>query len=250
MARLTKQELLQVFEGLEELYISSTPSAHSKALTVEAKNQKVAQVLKEHHTQALAYTHQHQQLAAQLETMKAAVEHLPMAAVAVSNLGEVLWTTPAGKRLLGKWFPPPTQPTKLPLSLQQWMSEVMTSFITPRRRNITPEPFTIKKGRKILTIHLRQQKDQCLLVFDEQPSTLSLTPLKQYFLTPREQDILGWVINGKTNPEIAQKLHIKVDTVNKHLTNIYTKLGVENRTAAVSMALDSIRNTQTKGGKA
>lgn len=52
-------------------------------------------------------------------------------------------------------------------------------------------------------------------------------------LTPRESEILGWVAHGKTNGEIATILWISPTTVRKHLENVYPKLGVHTRTAAV-----------------
>jgi DNA-binding CsgD family transcriptional regulator len=53
-------------------------------------------------------------------------------------------------------------------------------------------------------------------------------------LTPREREILAWVARGKTNPEIAAALQLAPGTVRKHLDNIYEKLDVPNRTAAVT----------------
>lgn len=57
-------------------------------------------------------------------------------------------------------------------------------------------------------------------------------------LTAREAEILSWVVQGKTNPEIGIILGIQLTTVKKHLESIFTKLGVENRTAAVTLALE------------
>ena len=53
-------------------------------------------------------------------------------------------------------------------------------------------------------------------------------------LTRREREILAWVEAGKTNAEIAQTLWISPLTVRKHLENVYEKLGVRTRTAAVA----------------
>ena len=53
-------------------------------------------------------------------------------------------------------------------------------------------------------------------------------------LTPREREIMEWVSEGKTNWEIACILGCVEQTVKKHLQNIYRKLGVENRIAAVN----------------
>lgn len=58
--------------------------------------------------------------------------------------------------------------------------------------------------------------------------------LQSLGLTPREAEILFWIVQGKTNPEIAIILEMKLVTVKKHVQNVLEKLGVENRTAAVS----------------
>lgn len=55
-------------------------------------------------------------------------------------------------------------------------------------------------------------------------------------LSPREQEILELIAAGLTNPEIAVKLVISPETVKKHTGNIYSKLGVRGRTAAVARA--------------
>lgn len=53
-------------------------------------------------------------------------------------------------------------------------------------------------------------------------------------LTAREREVLAWVARGKTNVEIAQLLWLAPKTVGKHLENVYAKLGVSTRTAAVA----------------
>jgi LuxR family maltose regulon positive regulatory protein len=55
-------------------------------------------------------------------------------------------------------------------------------------------------------------------------------------LSPRELEVLRLVATGATNPQIAAQLFIAVDTVKKHLSNIFGKLGVKNRTQAAARA--------------
>ena len=69
----------------------------------------------------------------------------------------------------------------------------------------------------------------------------SLAPLG---LTRRETGILFLMMRGKTNAEIAVLREIRVGTVKKHAENIYTKLGVENRTAAVMKALETLQSNE------
>jgi DNA-binding CsgD family transcriptional regulator len=56
-------------------------------------------------------------------------------------------------------------------------------------------------------------------------------------LTAREAEVLYWITEGKTNPEIAIILNTSPDTVKKHAANLYAKLGVPTRTSAARCAL-------------
>jgi DNA-binding CsgD family transcriptional regulator len=61
-------------------------------------------------------------------------------------------------------------------------------------------------------------------------------------LSPREREILHWVGEGKRNAEIATILQLSPLTVRKHLENIFSKLGVETRTAAAAALRDTPAN--------
>jgi DNA-binding NarL/FixJ family response regulator len=56
-------------------------------------------------------------------------------------------------------------------------------------------------------------------------------------LTPRELDVLRAVAEGHTNAEIGRRLFIGESTVKTHLLRVFTKLGVDDRTAAVTVAM-------------
>jgi DNA-binding CsgD family transcriptional regulator len=56
---------------------------------------------------------------------------------------------------------------------------------------------------------------------------------QSYDLTSREYEILELVKNGLSNEEIAEKLYISIHTVKSHMENIFKKLQVKNRTAAL-----------------
>jgi len=57
-------------------------------------------------------------------------------------------------------------------------------------------------------------------------------------LSPRELEVLALVADGRPNKDIARTLYISETTVKTHLAHIFTKLGVDDRTAAVTVALD------------
>jgi DNA-binding NarL/FixJ family response regulator len=56
-------------------------------------------------------------------------------------------------------------------------------------------------------------------------------------LTDRETEVLQLLVKGLTNREIAGVLHISERTVKFHVSSLLTKLEVENRTEAVSRAI-------------
>lgn len=61
--------------------------------------------------------------------------------------------------------------------------------------------------------------------------------LKDHFaLTTRESEVLLWIAKGKSNRDIGDILGLSARTVNKHLEQIYVKLGVENRASAAVKA--------------
>ncbi|AXV18383.1 DNA-binding response regulator (plasmid) [Neorhizobium sp. SOG26] len=62
--------------------------------------------------------------------------------------------------------------------------------------------------------------------------------LRQHFaLTLRESEVLEWIAKGKSNRDIGDILGLSARTVNKHLEQIYVKLGVENRASAAVRAM-------------
>lgn len=75
------------------------------------------------------------------------------------------------------------------------------------------------------------------------PPELATTPaadvvsLESSDLTPRETEVLKALVSGARSSQIAAQLGITERTVKSHLANIYQKLGVDSRSAAVALAM-------------
>ncbi|WP_063001641.1 LuxR C-terminal-related transcriptional regulator [Nocardia mikamii] len=60
-------------------------------------------------------------------------------------------------------------------------------------------------------------------------------------LTPREAEVLGLIVDGASNNEIAEQLVITVETVKSHVKQVLRKLGAVNRSEAISLYLEERR---------
>jgi DNA-binding NarL/FixJ family response regulator len=72
------------------------------------------------------------------------------------------------------------------------------------------------------------------------PNFASAEPLEALGLTPREAEVLLWVAQGKSNPEISTIIGAAENTVKVHLGRIFEKLGADNRHAAMLIALEKL----------
>jgi DNA-binding NarL/FixJ family response regulator len=66
--------------------------------------------------------------------------------------------------------------------------------------------------------------------------------LESLGLSTREAEVLALVARGHTNAVIAEQLFVGPSTVKTHLENVYRKLGVRSRAAAVAVASDLLAN--------
>lgn len=82
------------------------------------------------------------------------------------------------------------------------------------------------------------RKTLAMLKATEKPSQqTALVESNASFLSSREMEILNGIVDGLNYNEIAEKLFISPHTVRKHIANIYDKLHVSNKTAAIKIAL-------------
>jgi DNA-binding NarL/FixJ family response regulator len=138
--------------------------------------------------------------------------------------------------LLGRYFSEKIL-IDLPEAIETWIEAGGEPESAPKR------PLVIEKGRGTLTVRHFSEGDSgqtTMLLLDERVEINDPAVLQQLGLTPREAEVLFWMTQGKSSPEIAVILEAANNTVKKHVQNIFQKLGVENRTAAALRALEVI----------
>ncbi len=92
----------------------------------------------------------------------------------------------------------------------------------------------VRRGKRPLSAEIVALLQQAALGGAEPPPALPLETLTQ-----REREVLDLMSQGLSNEDIARKLYISERTVKFHTGNIYSKLGVKNRTEAVLLLLKS-----------
>jgi DNA-binding NarL/FixJ family response regulator len=98
--------------------------------------------------------------------------------------------------------------------------------------------YVIKKAHpEDVAVAVRQIYDRSLYLVGQEPIVERRPASTTSFgLTKREREILALAADGLSNNQIAKQLWVTEQTVKFHLSNIFTKLGVSNRTAASRLA--------------
>ena len=161
--------------------------------------------------------------------------------LAVSRQGKIMWATPQAQKLLSDKLAAAGTDDELvlPDPMLQWLEQAQTGKAGSKTTAVASLPndeqlrlqYMGKLGPNEFL--LRLAKDTSTILPAEFSSELGLTT--------REGEVLSWLSKGKTNRDIAQILGLSPRTVDKHLEQIYAKLGVENRTAAAAIATSASR---------
>jgi DNA-binding CsgD family transcriptional regulator len=140
-------------------------------------------------------------------------EQAPRGVIFFASTGEVEFVSPPAQRLVRDFFPRAPAAARVPAALAEWIASGQSEALLRRRGD---RHLVIERAADALILHERGE---------------------EVSLTAREREVLGRVARGKTNAEIAELLWLAPSTVRKHLENVYAKLGVNTRTAAVARFL-------------
>ncbi|MCP4596358.1 response regulator transcription factor [Neptuniibacter sp.] len=125
---------------------------------------------------------------------------------------------------------------------ESWLKKELPPKLIPvlAEPNLSQKNIKLVKGEQSIELKLLslQENNQILVrLIDGDRLSGSALLKDKLAITDRESEVLHWIANGKTNREIAEILGMSPRTVNKHLEQLFPKLGVENRTAAAGVAL-------------
>ena len=176
----------------------------------------------------------------------AAMDAAGCALFATSMAGQLLWATPTAKRILESHAGEGAG----------WLAEAVARLLQAPGPGDMVERTGVEHtgvertgveriGAAGTSLQLRRigqmsQNEVLLRVTLSQHSKEEARLRARLPVTPREAEVLMWLARGKSNRDIAEILGLSPRTVNKHLEQIYAKLGVESRSAAVALAFRSL----------
>jgi DNA-binding CsgD family transcriptional regulator len=157
--------------------------------------------------------------------------------VVVADGPSTFTATARGRRWLSTYFGGSTrQCDRLPEAVRRWMVRETGRLALDDDMPAARQPLVAHRDGHQLEIRLAGQTEETILLLRERSTGVRAEELAALGLSRRETDVLAWVAQGKTNPEIGSILGMSGRTVGKHLERIYQKLGVETRTAAAAVA--------------
>ena len=154
---------------------------------------------------------------------------LGQALLIANTRGEVVFATRKARRILQTFFAE-TSDAAIPNEIRAWLL-----------RGDTSKPFVVRHPTEgEIEIHhflFSQTGNLSLMRIENRIVDPGHKAFLALGLTKREAEVLYWITEGKTNPEIAIILQAAPETVKKHAANLYGKLGVPTRTSAARCAL-------------
>jgi DNA-binding response OmpR family regulator/DNA-binding CsgD family transcriptional regulator len=158
--------------------------------------------------------------------------------LAVNGQGKIMWATPQAQKLLSATLAADTEEEfVLPDPIPQWLDQAQQGKAGSKAAAMASFP-----GNEALRLQYMGKLGPNEFLLRLAKDTGADTPAEfssELGLTTREGEVLSWLSKGKTNRDIAQILGLSPRTVDKHLEQIYSKLGVENRTAAAAIAVNA-----------
>jgi DNA-binding response OmpR family regulator/DNA-binding CsgD family transcriptional regulator len=156
-----------------------------------------------------------------------ALDHAGGRIMVADEAGGIKWATDQTRQLLEELGPAVTAQVENAM-------RGLTMRTTPgQRATIIP----IEGGRLTVTARGENGAGEAMFHLSRTIEDSEILGLQDAFgLTRREAEVLFWISRGKSNRDASEILNISARTVNKHLEQIFVKMGVENRASAAAAA--------------
>ena len=197
------------------------------------RDRDVLAVLREHlaamYRTAQARTH----ITSALKSLASSVEEGGYSVIVLRADGRVAFASPRAQVLLRRYLGAGRR-GRVPEPLASWTE---SRRVGSEALAIPENVFVVARDDVDLVVRFVPAGDgqpNEVLMLHERRHAPTFDLLERVGLTPREREVVELLVMGKSNTEIAEALNVRPSTARKHLENIYAKLGVDSRTAAVA----------------
>lgn len=187
-----------------------------------------------HPDELLVRIRQHTNSVRMLTEAQKALDTMRQHVFSINKSGKVLWATPEAQALLNQYHQQADAQVELDKRLSHWL---------PNGKSGHDLALPLQEENIVLTVNYFKQTEEDEFLLKIQSPNVEIDPSileESLSITSREAQVLLWLAHGKTNREIAEILEMSPRTVNKHLEQMYPKVGADNRTAAASVAIQTI----------
>lgn len=201
------------------------------------RDRSVMEFLSPHISQAYRNAHVAGAMGAKLENVGEGLDAIHRAVILAGADGRIHWQSPLAGEWLGEFFHEKRAARQLPSLITRWLSGLQkpapgglpfySEFRGPARA-----------GSRLLIYCGRTPSGEFVLALIRERMNVDIEAAKSFGLTPREAEILFWISEGKTRPEMGAILGISWRTIAKHMEHLFAKLRVENRLEAQRIGLE------------
>lgn len=165
---------------------------------------------------------------------RAALDTVGRHLLATDRQARILWSTPQARMLIGLDEDGRDAPEALLRATRQALAVEGTDQKSAS--------FTTTRNQRMEVAYLGEiSPGELLFRLTSDDSAAQAETLRRHFgLTLREAEVLVWIARGKSNRDIGDILGLSPRTVNKHLEQVFAKLGVENRASATALAIRTL----------
>lgn len=225
-------QLVAPMQISDELFMACSINIENQDFS--ERDKQVLTLIAPHLANAIRNAFAYRRLSAALDTEACGI-------IALNSKGKAVFISEYARLLLEKYFAGENCAADgLPGSLGDWIRKINLSvrsneFSVPA----VPLKIIVQNGELTARIAFNGQTGERTLMLEEKRLA---TPQKfmKLGVTRREAEILFWITQGKSDEVMARLCNISPRTVHKHVQNIYIKLGVETRTAAMLKALETV----------
>jgi DNA-binding CsgD family transcriptional regulator len=194
-------------------------------------------LLRPHLVQAARTARAFGRLRADLALALRAIETAGLAFIALAEGGRVRILGPRAAVWLRVYFGSRRGTGRLPEPLDRWVRHHVDSARDSSRLPPLRTPYVVVRAGARLVVRLVTEAPDAMLLLEEQAMGADPARFARLGLSSREGQVLSWIAEGKTTPEIGTILGLSRRTVQTYLERVFGKLGVETRAAAVARAL-------------